>query len=79
MRSPSEGRDGPGPTYLDSTSASPLHPAARDALLAALDAGRGAGDPAARTDVPPWCRMTGQEYVGEGTAEDGTPAASCDA
>ena len=28
-------------------------------------------DPAARADVPAWCRMRGQEYVGEDTAEDG--------
>jgi tRNA 2-thiouridine synthesizing protein A len=32
-----------------------------------------ATDAAARTDVPAWCRMTGQEYVGEETAEDGSP------
>jgi len=32
-----------------------------------------ADDPAARYDVPAWCRMTGQEYVGEETAEDGVP------
>jgi tRNA 2-thiouridine synthesizing protein A len=31
-----------------------------------------ATDVAARTDVPAWCRMRGQEYVGEGTAPDGT-------
>jgi len=30
-------------------------------------------DVAARTDVPAWCRMRGQEYVGEETADDGTP------
>ena len=30
-------------------------------------------DPAARVDVPAWCRMTGHEYVGEGAAEDGVP------
>jgi tRNA 2-thiouridine synthesizing protein A len=30
-------------------------------------------DVAARTDVPAWCRMTGHEYVGEQTAEDGVP------
>lgn len=29
-------------------------------------------DPAARTDVPAWCRMRRQEYVGEDTAADGT-------
>jgi TusA-related sulfurtransferase len=33
-----------------------------------------ADDPAARADVPAWCRMRGQEYVGEGSADDGTPA-----
>ena len=32
-----------------------------------------ADDVAARTDIPAWCRMTGQEYVGEEAAEDGTP------
>ena len=32
-----------------------------------------ATDVAARVDVPAWCRMRGQEYVGEGVAEDGTP------
>ena len=30
-------------------------------------------DVAARTDVPAWCRMRGQEYVGEEPAEDGAP------
>ncbi len=30
-----------------------------------------ATDPAARHDVPAWCRMRAQEYVGEDTAEDG--------
>ena len=30
-------------------------------------------DPAARYDVPGWCRMRGQEYVGADTAEDGVP------
>ena len=29
---------------------------------------------AARVDVPAWCRMRGQEYVGEDAAADGTPA-----
>jgi tRNA 2-thiouridine synthesizing protein A len=33
-----------------------------------------ADDPATRADVPAWCRMRGQEYVGEGAADDGTPA-----
>ena len=32
-----------------------------------------ADDPAARHDVAAWCRMRGQEYVGEDTAADGTP------
>ena len=32
-----------------------------------------ADDVAARYDVPAWCRMSGQEYVGEETAEDGVP------
>ena len=30
-------------------------------------------DPAARVDVPAWCRMKGQEYVGEDDADDGAP------
>jgi TusA-related sulfurtransferase len=30
-------------------------------------------DAAARHDVPAWCRMREQEYVGEDTADDGTP------
>ena len=30
-------------------------------------------DVAAGADVPAWCRMRGQEYVGEDVAEDGTP------
>jgi TusA-related sulfurtransferase len=32
-----------------------------------------AADPAARHDVPAWCRMRGQEYVGEEVADDGVP------
>lgn len=32
-----------------------------------------ATDVAARLDVPAWCRMRGQEYVGEDVAADGTP------
>ncbi|WP_231123869.1 sulfurtransferase TusA family protein [Nocardioides sambongensis] len=32
-----------------------------------------ARDPAARHDVPAWCRMREQEYLGEETAADGTP------
>ncbi len=30
-------------------------------------------DTAARVDVPAWCRLRGQEYVGETAAEDGVP------
>lgn len=30
-----------------------------------------ARDPAAAVDVPAWCRMKQQEYVGADTAEDG--------
>jgi TusA-related sulfurtransferase len=30
-----------------------------------------ADDPAARHDVPAWCRMREQEYVGEDAADDG--------
>jgi tRNA 2-thiouridine synthesizing protein A len=33
-----------------------------------------ADDAAARVDVAAWCRMRGQEYVGEQAADDGTPA-----
>ncbi|KRA37443.1 preprotein translocase subunit TatB [Nocardioides sp. Root614] len=32
-----------------------------------------ARDPAARYDVPAWCRMRGQEYVGEDLADDHLP------
>jgi tRNA 2-thiouridine synthesizing protein A len=32
-----------------------------------------ANDPAARADVPAWCRMREQEYVGQDTAADGVP------
>ncbi len=32
-----------------------------------------ADDPAAAADVPAWCRMKGQEYVGPDVADDGTP------
>jgi len=31
-----------------------------------------ADDAAARSDVPAWCRMQGQEYLGEDAAADGT-------
>jgi tRNA 2-thiouridine synthesizing protein A len=33
-----------------------------------------ADDAAARVDVAAWCRMRGQEYVGEQAADNGTPA-----
>ena len=32
-----------------------------------------ADDPAARPDIPAWCRMRGQEYVGEERADDDVP------
>ena len=32
-----------------------------------------ADDVAARTDIPAWCRMRGQEYAGHDAADDGTP------
>jgi tRNA 2-thiouridine synthesizing protein A len=32
-----------------------------------------ADDPAAAVDVPAWCRMKGQEYLGADVGEDGTP------
>jgi TusA-related sulfurtransferase len=32
-----------------------------------------ADDPAARHDVPAWCRMREQGYLGEESADDGTP------
>lgn len=32
-----------------------------------------ADDVAARHDVPAWCRMRGQEFVGEEQAPDGVP------
>jgi tRNA 2-thiouridine synthesizing protein A len=32
-----------------------------------------ADDPAARHDVPAWCRMRAQEFVGERAAADGVP------
>ena len=35
--------------------------------------GLAADDPAARLDVPAWCRMRVHEYVGENTASDGVP------
>jgi tRNA 2-thiouridine synthesizing protein A len=30
-----------------------------------------AEDPAARVDIPAWCRLRGQEYLGEDAALDG--------
>jgi tRNA 2-thiouridine synthesizing protein A len=30
-----------------------------------------ADDPAARLDIPAWCRMRRQEYLGESAGEDG--------
>lgn len=33
-----------------------------------------ADDPAARTDFPAWCRLRGQEYLGEGADEAGHPS-----
>ena len=33
-----------------------------------------ADDPAARLDVPAWCRMRDQEYIGERAEPDGVPA-----
>ena len=32
-----------------------------------------ARDVAAAVDVPAWCRMKGQDYVGADTADDGAP------
>jgi tRNA 2-thiouridine synthesizing protein A len=32
-----------------------------------------ADDVAAGVDIPAWCRMREQEYVGQDTAEDGVP------
>ncbi|HET6697529.1 MAG TPA: sulfurtransferase TusA family protein [Nocardioidaceae bacterium] len=32
-----------------------------------------ADDPAAKADVPAWCRMRAQEYLGEDIASDGAP------
>jgi TusA-related sulfurtransferase len=33
-----------------------------------------ADDPAARVDIPAWCRMRGQDYVGEQASAAGVPA-----
>jgi TusA-related sulfurtransferase len=35
-----------------------------------------ADDPAARLDVPAWCRMRGHTYAGETAADDGVPVYS---
>ena len=32
-----------------------------------------ANDPAAAADVPAWCRMRAQDYLGADTVDDGTP------
>jgi TusA-related sulfurtransferase len=32
-----------------------------------------ADDPAARPDIPAWCRMRGHEYAGDALTSDGTP------
>ncbi|MFW6775717.1 sulfurtransferase TusA family protein [Nocardioides sp. CPCC 205120] len=32
-----------------------------------------ADDPAARVDVPAWCRMRGHRFLGEDSAPDGVP------
>jgi len=33
-----------------------------------------ADDPAARLDIPAWCQMRGQEYLGEEPTADGAPS-----
>ncbi len=33
-----------------------------------------ADDPAAAADIPAWCRMRGQDYLGSGQADGGAPA-----
>jgi tRNA 2-thiouridine synthesizing protein A len=38
--------------------------------------GVAADDPAARLDIPAWCRMRGHDYAGETGAPDGTPVYS---
>ncbi len=38
--------------------------------------GVAADDPAARLDIPAWCRMRGHDYAGETAAPDGTPVYS---
>lgn len=32
-----------------------------------------ADDPAAATDLPAWCRLRGQEYLGQESGDDGVP------
>jgi TusA-related sulfurtransferase len=44
-----------------------------DAVSVGQTLGVVADDPAARPDVQAWCRMKGQEYVGEDTAADAVP------
>ncbi len=47
-------------------------------VIAEVDLGQvvsvAADDPAARTDIPAWCRMRGQEFIGEQVGPDGTPS-----
>ncbi len=38
--------------------------------------GVAADDPAARLDIPAWCRMRGHEYAGETAGPDGVPVHS---
>jgi TusA-related sulfurtransferase len=51
-----------------------------DLARAARDAPAGslvqvlADDPAAATDIPAWCRMRGQSFVGSRARDDGTTA-----
>lgn len=42
--------------------------ATREVIAVAAD------DPAARIDIPAWCRMRGHEFVGEAVEPDGVPA-----
>jgi TusA-related sulfurtransferase len=55
----------PGP-IIELAKAVP-HVAVGDLLAIVAD------DPAARHDVAAWCRMRGQEYVGEELTDDGVP------
>jgi tRNA 2-thiouridine synthesizing protein A len=41
--------------------------ATREVIAVAAD------DPAARIDIPAWCRMRGHEFVGEAVDPDGVP------